>query len=92
LRVAWHVYRGPGQTVTFEPEQFKVYPDFFGGSPWTPGWTPPAIPPDGSVPVRVRFSTPGTFVIRVLAHDGGAEAYQDVTVVVAPAASASSGR
>jgi hypothetical protein len=82
------VYRGPGQTVTFDPEQFKVYPDFFSGSPWTPGWTPPAIPPDGSVPVRVRFSTPGTFVIRVLAHDGGAEAYQDVTVVVAPVASA----
>jgi hypothetical protein len=34
------------------------------------------------VPVRVVFSRPGTFVVRVLAHDGGAETYQDVTVTV----------
>lgn len=82
LRVAWHVFRGPGDTVTFDPPQFKVYPDFFEGSPWTPGWTRPTLPPDGSVPVRVVFSRPGTFVVRVLAHDGGAETYQDVTVTV----------
>lgn len=82
LRVAWHVYRGPGESVAFDPPQFKVYPDFISGSPWTPRWELPKLPPDGSVPVRVRFATPGTFVIRVLAHDGGAEAYQDVTVTV----------
>lgn len=82
LRVAWHVYRGPGDTVTFDPPQFKVYPDYVSGSPWTPGFQLPKLPPDGSVPVRVTFSTPGTFVIRALAFDGGAETYQDVTVTV----------
>jgi hypothetical protein len=85
LRVAWHVFRGPGDSVTFDPPQFKVYPDFISGSPWTPGWELPKLPADGSVPVRVRFAVPGTFVIRVLAHDGGAEAYQDVTVTVTAA-------
>lgn len=84
FRVAWHVFRGPGEAVTFEPEQFKVYPDYISGSPWTPGFALPKLPPDGSVPVRVRFSQPGTFVIRVLAFDGGAESYQDVTVTVTP--------
>jgi hypothetical protein len=82
LRVAWHVYRGPGATVTFDPPQFKVYPDFLEGSPWTPGWTPPRLPADGKFPVRVTFAEPGTFVIRVLAHDGGADSFQDVTVTV----------
>lgn len=86
LRVAWHVYRGPGHAVSFDPPQFKVYPDFITGSPWTPGWELPKLPADGSVPVRVRFTVPGTFVIRALAHDGGAEAYQDVAVEVLPSA------
>jgi hypothetical protein len=86
FRVAWHVFRGPGEAVTFDPPQFKVYPDYISGSPWMPGWTLPTLPPDGSVPVRVRFATPGTYVIRVLAFDGGAESYQDVTVTVTPAA------
>lgn len=85
LRVAWHVFRGPGDTVTFDPPQFKVYPDFLSGSPWSPGWERPTLPADGSVPVRVRFKESGTYVIRALAHDGGAEAYQDVTVTVTPA-------
>jgi hypothetical protein len=91
LRVAWHVYRGPGDAVSFDPEQFKVYPDFFNGSPWTPGWSAPKPPADGRYPVRVTFSTAGTFVVRALAHDGGADSYQDVTVVVTPNASASAG-
>src|SRR5262249_51992812 len=82
LRVAWFVYRGPGDAVTFEPEQFKVYPDFLRGPPWTPGWPPPPLPPDGKFPVRVTFRTPGTFVLRVLAHDGGADATEDITVTV----------
>jgi hypothetical protein len=82
LRVAWHVYRGPGEMVTFDPPQFKVYPDFFNNSPWTPGWIAPKPPADGRFPVRVTFRAPGTFVLRALAHDGGADHYQDVTVTV----------
>jgi hypothetical protein len=91
LRVAWHVYRGPGEMVTFDPEQFKVYPDFFSGSPWAPGWVAPKIPADGKFPVRVTFRAAGTFVVGARADDGGADSYQDVTVVVAPGASAPTG-
>jgi hypothetical protein len=68
--------------VTFDPPQFKVYPDFFNNSPWTPGWMAPKLPGDGKFPVRVTFRAPGTFVLRALAHDGGADHYQDVTVMV----------
>lgn len=81
LRVAWFVYRGAGK-VTFDPEQFKVYTDYRGNSPWTPGWAPPPVPPDGRVPVSVRFDSPGTYVLRVMAHDGGLQTTQDVTVNV----------
>jgi hypothetical protein len=87
LRVAWFVYRGPATDVTFDPEQAKVYPDYRpnSNSPWTPGWTPPPLPPDGKFPVRLTFRSPGTFVIRVMAHDGGLQATQDVTVTVSAA-------
>jgi hypothetical protein len=86
LRVAWFVYRGSGKAVTFVPEQFKVYPDYRSNSPWTPGWSPPPVPADGKFPVTVTFSAPGTFVLRVMAHDGGLLSSQDVTVdVVSPA-------
>lgn len=84
LRVAWFVYRGTGKDVTFDPEQFKVYPDYRSNSPWTPGWTPPPVPPDGEFPVKVTFSTPGIFVVRVMAHDGGFTSTEDVTVIVNP--------
>lgn len=85
LRVAWFVYRG-AETVTFDPEQFKVYPDFGGNSPFTPGWTPPPVPADGKYPVRATFSAPGIFVLRVMAHDGALDSTQDVTVTVNPPA------
>lgn len=84
LRVAWLVYRGGG-AVTFEPEQFTVYQRnerAGGNSPWTRGWTPPPLPDDGRHPVRVTFESPGTYVIRLLAHDGGLQAHADVTVEV----------
>jgi hypothetical protein len=81
LRVAWFVYRGAGP-VTFDPEQFKVYTDTRSNSPWTPGWVPPPVPADGRFPVRATFSEPGTFVLRVMAHDGGLASTQDVTVTV----------
>ena len=86
LRVAWFVYRGPASTVRFNPEQFKVYQDKQpgGNSPWSPGWAPPPIPPDGKFPVTVTFGAPGAFVVRVLASDGGLETTKDVIVTVLP--------
>ena len=85
LRVAWFVYRGDGGAAIFDPSQFKVYPDFKSMSPWTPGWEPPPIPLDGRHPVQVTFSKSGTYVLRALAHDGGAASSQDVTVTVGSA-------
>jgi hypothetical protein len=84
LRVAWLVYRGDAKQVAFDPPQFNTYPDYRlgGNSPWTPGWLPPPVPADGRFPVKVTFSAPGTYVIRALAHDGGLEAAQEVTVTV----------
>jgi hypothetical protein len=86
LRVAWFVYRGSAKQVVFDPEQFKTYPDYRlnTNSPWTPGWTPPPLPKDGRFPVAVTFRAPGTYVVRVQAHDGGLDATEDVTVTVAP--------
>ena len=82
LRVAWFVYRGPGDQVWFEPEQFKVYTDYRGNSPWTPGWAPPPVPADGKFPVTATFAEPGKYVLRVMAHDGGLITNADVTVTV----------
>jgi hypothetical protein len=81
LRVAWFVDRGAGK-VSFTPEQFKVYPDYSADSPWTAGWTAPPVPTDGRYPVKVTFSSPGEYVIRVMAHDGGLATTKDVRVVV----------
>jgi hypothetical protein len=91
LRVAWFVYRGQGDSVRFSPEQFKVYADYAdasANSPWSPGWVPPPIPPDGKYSVQATFHDPGTYVVRVQAHDGGFDTAQDVTVTVQPAAGA----
>jgi hypothetical protein len=82
LRVAWFVYRGPGNQVSFEPEQFKVYTDYRGNSPWTPGWAPPPVPADGQFPVTATFAAPGKYVLRAMAHDGGLITNADVTVTV----------
>jgi len=85
LRVAWFVYRGDGSNVTFDPPQFKIYPDYRVGSnsPWSPLWATPPLPADGKFPVTATFKVPGTYVIRVLAHDGGLSNAEDVTVTVA---------
>ena len=82
LRVAWLVYRGAGNQVTFEPEQFKTYPDYRGNSPWTPGWEPPPLPDDRRFPVTATFAEPGEYVLRVMAHDGGFITTADVAVTV----------
>ena len=84
LRVAWYVYRGDGNHVTFDPPQFKVYPDYRLGanSPWTPGWETPPLPDDRRWPVTATFSEPGEYVVRVLATDGGLIDHADVNVTV----------
>jgi hypothetical protein len=86
LRVAWFVYRGDGTNVTFDPPQFKIYPDYRLGSnsPWMPLWAPPPLPADGRFPVTVTFKAPGTYMIRVMATDGGISDARDVTVTVTP--------
>ena len=84
LRLAWFVYRGPAEEVSFQPGQFGVYPDYRPNSntPWSVGWNPPPVPADGKFPVAVTFTTPGTFVLRVMAHDGGLQSTRDLTVTV----------
>ncbi len=82
LRVAWFVYRGPGDTVTFEPDQIKVYSEYRGNSPWTPGWSPSPVPEDDRVPVIVTFAQSGTYVLRATAHDGGLITNVDLNVDV----------
>lgn len=83
LRLSWFVYRGAGK-VTFDPTQTTVWEDHREGvnSPWSFGWNPPPVPPDGKWVSRVTFSVPGTYVLRCLAHDGGLSASEDLTFVV----------
>ena len=82
LRLAWIVWRGDGNQVTFEPEQFDIHPNYDGNSPWSPGWEPPPVPADGKYPVTATFSEPGTYVLRAFAHDGGLQNQADVTITV----------
>lgn len=85
LRMSWFVYRGSGD-VTFDPPQIKVWEDTREGeeSPWSPGWSTPEAPEDGRWEVDVKFSKPGSYVLRALAHDGGLAVSDDVTVTVTP--------
>ena len=84
LRVAWFVYRGDGANVTFTPPQFKIHPDYRdnSSSPWSPGWEAPELPADGRFPVTVTFDDPGSYVVRVMATDGGLTDHEDVSVTV----------
>jgi hypothetical protein len=81
LRVAWFVDRGAAP-VTFDPPQFKVYPDPVSDSPWTPGWSAPPLPADGRYAATATFSAPGEYVVRVMANDGGLATTADVRVIV----------
>ena len=83
LRFSWFVYRGAGE-VTFDPPQIVTWEDTRVGrdSPWSPGWSTPEAPGDGRWETAVTFSRPGEYVLRALAHDGGLQTYEDVTVTV----------
>lgn len=84
LRLSWFVYRsGPGK-VRFNPPQFKAWEDTRNNadSPFSPGWKTPEAPPMGKWVVQARFSEPGMYILRVLAHDGGLMAHEDVTFLV----------
>jgi hypothetical protein len=81
------VYRGlPGATVTITPDQVETWEDTrpSANSPWAPRWDPPPQPKDGKWEAQVTFDTPGEYVLRWHATDGGLFADQDVRVSVAP--------
>jgi len=83
LRVAAYHYRGEG-TVTFDPPQIKLWEDTRAGanSPHAANWVPPPLPPDGRVMVHATFDKPGTYILRVVADDGGMWDDEDITVTV----------
>ena len=84
LRLSWFVYRGGPGEVRFNPPQYKAWEDTRNNadSPFSPGWKTPEAPPMGKWVVQARFSEPGTYILRCLAHDGGLMAHEDVTFVV----------
>ena len=86
LRIAWLVYRGPGEQAVFDPPQVKTWEDTraFANSPWAPFWVPPPVPDGNRWVTRVTFAEPGTFVLRGRADDGGLFADVEVAVTVRP--------
>ena len=87
LWLAWFVYRGPGESVTFDPPQASVWEDTRpvsagGNSNWSYGWHAPPVPPGDRWESTATFDEPGTYVLRAWADDGGLMSYGDVTVVV----------
>ena len=83
LRLSWFVYRGE-TNVAFDPPQIKAWEDTRANSnsPWGAGWETPPPPEGDKWVVRAKFSKPGTYVLRCIAHDGGLSTYEDVTVEV----------
>lgn len=89
LHHSWFVYRAPeGGTPTFDPPQIAVWEDVrpWTNSPWSNFWKPPELPEDDRWVARVVFDTPGTYVLRGRADDGGLWTDVDVTVEVRPLA------
>jgi len=96
LVVNWYVYRGTGK-VAFDPEQsapaltaLRSRERGSGSSGIRPessrSRSPTPIPVvDRMGSVKVTFSEPGTYILQVMAHDGGLGASQNVTVNVRPA-------
>jgi hypothetical protein len=89
LHFTWFIYRGPGEVAEFDPPQVKPWEDTrpFANSPWASQWKSPEIPEDGRWVSEVKFSQPGTYVIRGRADDGGLYSDVEVTVRVSPAVS-----
>jgi hypothetical protein len=97
LRLGWFVYRGAGK-VTFNPAQIRpdarVQPPrriqadagaaAVGRRRMRPSVRAPVPIVDRALPVTVVFGEPGTYVLRAMAHDGGLDATDDVTVTVLP--------
>lgn len=83
LRMSWFVHRGPGG-VTFDPPQISHWEDTRVGrnSPWSPGWSTPGVPENGLWATEAIFELPGTYILKVQAHDGGLAASDTVTVNV----------
>ena len=93
LVVNWFVYRGAGK-VAFDPEQSDPALTALrsrqrgSGSSATRLESSRSRPPtpnpviDRKSSVKVTFSEPGTYVLQVMAHDGGLGASQNVTVTV----------
>jgi hypothetical protein len=78
LRVNWIEYRGPDHgKAQFDP---WIAP----GADKVPGWMPPEIPSDGKVTTKVKFTEPGTYVLRGIADDGYLYTPVHVTVTVTP--------
>ena len=64
LWLAWFVYRGPGEEVTFDPLQASVWEDTRpvsagGNSNWSFGWEAPPAPPRTAGRRRRRSTSPG---------------------------------
>lgn len=81
LRLNWILHRGPAP-VTISPFIRPYVRETLTMEDHTPGWTPPPVPADGKVATTVKFTKPGTYVLRAIADDGYLFSTQDVTVTV----------
>jgi len=83
LHLSWFVYRGAGK-VTFDPIQVKPWEDTRAGanSPWAPLWVAPPLPDGNKWVAHATFDTPGAYVLRARADDGGLLTDAEITVTV----------
>ncbi|NQV69736.1 MAG: hypothetical protein HQ498_06895 [Pseudohongiella sp.] len=84
LRFSWTIYRGPAESASFNPAQFKTYTDtrMYANSPWSPPFEIPMPPEDGRWTAEVTFDEPGEYVLRGIASDGSMFTYQNINVTV----------
>ncbi|HIF20392.1 MAG TPA: hypothetical protein EYQ27_00455 [Gemmatimonadetes bacterium] len=84
LRLAWMVYRGAAEQVTFLPNQMKTWMDsrMYANSPWSPPYILPQPPEDRRWVSTVSFHEPGEYVLRAVASDGARFSYENVKVRV----------
>jgi hypothetical protein len=82
LYLSWFVYRGAGESVSFDPAQVKTWEDTraFANSPWGQFWTAPSAPEANRWVTNITFGEPGVYVLRGRADDGGL--FDDVQVTV----------